>query len=102
MAGTNIEKIKEYIAEISKICEIEQAYIFGSFVKTNDVEHSDIDLALISYKFNEENFIDYLSRFLIISAGSSLNIEPHLFNTRELDDDFLQQEVLCKGIKIST
>ena len=101
MAGTNIEKIKEYVAEISGICEIDQAYIFGSFVQTNDIEHSDIDLALISQKFNEENFIDYLSRFLIISADSNLNIEPHLFNPRELEDDFLQQEVLGKGIKIS-
>lgn len=101
MARTNIERIKKYLTEISKICKINEAYIFGSFVHTNDIEKSDIDLALISDMFNEENFIDYLSQFLIISAGNNLNVEPHLFNSEDLDGDFVQQEVISKGIRIS-
>ncbi len=101
MARTNIERIKKYLTEISKICKINEAYIFGSFVHTNDIEKSDIDLALISDMFNEENFIDYLSQFLIISASNNLNVEPHLFNSEDLDGDFVQQEVISKGIRIS-
>jgi predicted nucleotidyltransferase len=101
MARTNIERIKKYLTEISKICKINEAYIFGSFVHTNDIEKSDIDLALISDIFNEENFIDYLSQFLIISASNNLNVEPHLFNSEDLDEDFVQKEVISKGIRIS-
>jgi predicted nucleotidyltransferase len=101
MARTNIERIKKYLTEISKICKINEAYIFGSFVHTNDIEKSDIDLALISDIFNEENFIDYLSQFLIISASNNLNVEPHLFNSKDLDGDFVQKEVISKGIRIS-
>lgn len=100
MAGTNIEKIKKYLTDITKICPIDEAYIFGSYVHGNDIEKSDIDLALISDIFNEENFIDYLSRFLIISADSNLNIEPHLFNTNDLEEEFVQKEVILKGIKL--
>ncbi len=102
MAEPNIDRIKRYVTEISKICKIDEAYIFGSFVRTNDIEKSDIDLALISDTFNEKNFIDYLSQFLIISAGSRLNIEPHLFNSEDLEEDFVQQEVISKGIRISS
>jgi len=101
MAGTNIERIKKYLTEISKICKINEAYIFGSFVHTKNIEKSDIDLALISDIFNEENFIDYLSQFLIISANNNLNVEPHLFNSEDLDEDFVQKEVISKGIRIS-
>lgn len=101
MAERNIEKIKRYLTDISKICKIDDAYIFGSFVHTDDIEKSDIDLAIISDAFNEENFIDYLSRFLIISAGNHLNIEPHLFNPKDLEEDFVRREVIAKGIRIS-
>ncbi|MGE5340285.1 MAG: nucleotidyltransferase domain-containing protein [Candidatus Omnitrophota bacterium] len=100
MVGENIEKIKQYVGEISKICKIDRAYVFGSFAKTGDIEKSDIDLALISDIFNEENFIQYLSRFLIISATNNLNIEPHLFSSKDLEDDFVRNEVIFKGIDI--
>jgi predicted nucleotidyltransferase len=101
MVEDNIEKIKKYLTDISKICKIDEAYIFGSFIHTNDIEKSDIDLAIISDTFNEENFIDYLSQFLIISANSNLNIEPHLFNPEELEEDFVRREVISKGVRIS-
>lgn len=100
MAGTNIERIKEYLTEISKICKIDVAYLFGSFVHTDDMEKSDIDLALFSDMINEKNFIKYLSEFLIISARCNLNIEPHIFNSREIEENFVQQEIIQKGIRL--
>lgn len=100
MDRENINKINDYLREISKICEINEAYIFGSSVDSRDIDNCDIDLAIISGIFNEDNFIDYLSRFLIVSADKHLNIEPHLFNPEDLAEDFVQREVLSKGIRM--
>ncbi|MCP5108318.1 MAG: hypothetical protein GY950_33335 [bacterium] len=101
MDEKNISRIKKYLTEISSICEINDAYIFGSSVHRTDIEKSDIDLAIISEIFNEHNYIDYLSRFLIISAKNRLNIEPHLYNSEDLNESFVKQEIISKGIKIA-
>jgi len=50
---------------------------------------------------DEKNHIDYLSRFLIISAENRLNIEPHLFSPEDLDENFVKQEIISKGIRIA-
>lgn len=101
MDKKNISRIEEYLREISKICEINEAYVFGSSVDSQDIDNCDIDLAIISGIFNEDNFIDYLSRFLLVSADKHLNIEPHLFNPDDLEEDFFQREVLSKGIRMA-
>lgn len=101
MDEKNILRIKKYLTDISRICKIDDAYIFGSSVYNEEIEKSDIDLAIISEIFNEKNHIDYLSRFLIISAENHLNIEPHLFSPEDLDENFVKQEIISKGIRIA-
>ncbi len=101
MDKKEIGRIKEYIDAISSWCDIDEAYIFGSSVHGKSIEETDIDLAIFSKIFNEDNYIEYLSRFLILSAENNLNVEPHLFNPEDLEEDFVRHEVIARGIKIS-
>ena len=93
-------KLKQYINAISRVCQIKAVYLFGSSVHNDNIETSDIDLAIISDAFGESNFIEYLSKFLLISAEHRLNIEPHLFRPEDLDEDFVSKEIVSRGIKL--
>lgn len=45
-----IKKVKKYIADISSICPIDKAVLFGSYAKGTQVKDSDIDIAVFREK----------------------------------------------------
>ncbi len=94
------DKLDRYIIEVSKVCKVEDVYLFGSSASGDGFENSDLDLAIVSEVFNEDNHIDYMTRFLLLSSGFGLNVEPHLFNKLESTDDFFEKEVVSKGIRL--
>ncbi|OGW49072.1 MAG: hypothetical protein A2Z50_00545 [Nitrospirae bacterium RBG_19FT_COMBO_42_15] len=54
-----IVSLKKYIQELQKNgIPIQEAFIFGSYVKGNPREESDIDIALISSVFSGDRFED--------------------------------------------
>ncbi|NUM74750.1 nucleotidyltransferase domain-containing protein [candidate division KSB1 bacterium] len=80
--------------------KILQAYVFGSYARGRQTEWSDIDLALVSDRFEGNFFNDRckLSPFVIkIDTG----IETHPFSPRDFtkDNPFVE-EIIETGIRI--
>lgn len=76
------------------------AYLFGSYVKGNATEWSDIDIALLTKEFIGDS-LDF--RFLLTKIGHEIdiNIEPHPFLINEFNEnDPLALEILKNGEKI--
>lgn len=84
-ANSIIKVIKEYIKEVEKNnIPIEEAIIFGSQVKGEPKEESDIDIALISSAFTGNRFDD---RRGIIPLRRKIDsrIEPIPFRPEDFD-----------------
>lgn len=78
-----IEIIKKYIQELQKRgIPIQEAFIFGSYVKGTPREESDIDVALISDAFTGDRFED---RMKIVPLRRSIDcrIEPMPFRPED-------------------
>ena len=96
-----IKYIKDYIKLLNKNgFTIQQAVLFGSFVSGKYNEFSDIDLALVSDKFEGIRFND---RNLIrkYKFNISADIEPMPFTQADFtkDDPFVK-EILATGLRI--
>lgn len=79
--------------------DIISAYLFGSYANNKQHEWSDIDLAVISDKFEGVRFNDKEKlRGIYRKVDDRLSILP--LNPDSLDDMFIQSEVIRKGIKI--
>lgn len=80
--------------------KIERAYIFGSYANNKADEWSDIDLAIISDKFEGDRFLDTiaLTDFIFQSGGS---ISPLPFRSEDFKNSlFARDEILKKGILV--
>ena len=66
--------IKRYITELKRLgVEVSQVILFGSYAKGRPVEHSDIDLAVVSPTFYK---LDIFERQLILSKAHHKFGEP--------------------------
>lgn len=70
----------------SKKIKIITAYIFGSLVKGNFTEWSDIDVAVVSGSLSGDIFDDRVM-LMKIRRDIDLRIEPHPFLPEEWNDD---------------
>lgn len=92
-------KMDEYLKRAQEICEINFAYIFGSYARGEQKENSDIDIAIMpqkSYEAIEEVFI----RGSLIEIGKEVfkkNVDVVFLNT---DSIFLKYEIIRDGIII--
>jgi predicted nucleotidyltransferase len=94
-------KIKTFIDLLDKNnIKIQRAYIFGSYANGSADMWSDIDLALISDKFQGDRYLDLISLTdYILEAG--LGISPLPFRSEDFDNSlFARDEILKKGILI--
>ena len=94
---------KQYSDKIKKIYRnIDSIYLFGSYVKGNFKEYSDIDIAVIMKNVKEKNFFDVEAKLMTLRWDIDLRIEPHLFSRRDFDDGHpLSDGGLKNGIKIN-
>ncbi|MBF0336347.1 MAG: nucleotidyltransferase domain-containing protein [Nitrospirae bacterium] len=96
-----IEKIKRYINELEKNnIPIQEVILFGSYAKGNQVETSDIDIALISTAFSGDRFDD---RRLIVPYRREIDsrIEPMPFKPEDFDNGgLLADEIKMTGKKL--
>lgn len=97
------DKIKNFIDLLEKNdIPIQRAYLFGSYANGNGNadEYSDIDLALISDKFQGNRYLDLLSLTdFILKAGQ--DISPLPFRSEDFDDSlFARDEIVKKGFVI--
>lgn len=75
-------------------------YLYGSYAKGNPHEWSDIDIAIISPDFPEDNF-DETVRLSIIASKIDSRIELKLYRPEDfVDEDPLVWEIKKSGIPL--
>lgn len=93
--------VRQYLELLKeKNINIIEAYLFGSYVKGNATQWSDIDIALLTREFIGDS-LDF--RFLLTKIGHEIdiNLEPHPFIIDEFNEDNpLAAEILRNGEKI--
>lgn len=100
-----LKKIKNYIDDISNICQIERVVLFGSYAKGSQERDSDIDLAVFSSEINDSNRHRYMSLFLRHILKYKLDIQPVAFSLNDYEstsDSFITDETKKKGIILYT
>lgn len=92
--------ISQFVALVSIEFPIKGLYLFGSYAKGNADENSDIDIAIISDKFEGRRFWDRekLGKYII---KSSFDLEVHPYKTEDFtEEDPFVQEIIRIGLKI--
>ena len=91
----NIELVKKYLLILKgKNISIQKALLFGSYVKGNYREDSDIDIAIVSSNFTGDRFSD--RRMIVpLRRGIDSRIEPMPFTP----EDFSGGGILINEIK---
>ncbi len=93
---------KNYIKELERNgFPILMAFLFGSYAKGNYDEWSDIDVALISKKFEGKRFLDK-DKIRLITLRYNTNISPLPYRPEDFneDEDLFVKEILSTGIRI--
>ena len=91
--------ISQFIALISEEFPLREVYLFGSYAKLNAGSYSDIDLALVSDKFEGSRFFDAikLNKYIL---KTSIDIEVHPFKTEDFNSENpFAEEIIKTGIK---
>ncbi|MDY0302059.1 MAG: nucleotidyltransferase domain-containing protein [Trichlorobacter sp.] len=98
---TVIEVIKKYLHELNlNGIPINQAFLFGSFVKGTAKEESDIDIALISEAFTGDRFDDR-RRIVPLRRNIDNRLEPIPFSPENFaSGGILIDEITKTGIRI--
>ena len=98
--NTASENVKKYIAFLKENnFHIRKAYLFGSYVKGNFNDNSDIDLAVVMS--NLSNSFTMQVELMKISRKFDTRIEPHPFDEADFDpSNPFAHEVLTTGVQI--
>jgi len=84
MDKTNALKIaQKYADEVRSYFDYEKVILFGSYVKGNYNEDSDIDIAVVFYDYN--NRMDRQVELMKLTRGIDSRIEPHPFRESEFN-----------------
>lgn len=75
--------VEEYIKEISKHYNIQEVYLFGSYVKGTNHKDSDIDIAIIINSDN--NVFDLMVELMMLTQNIDLRIEPHPIKVKDFE-----------------
>ena len=89
-----IKIVQTYIEKLKKTdIDVFEAWLFGSYVKGNYNQNSDIDLAIVL----ENKEVDFEKEILLMTLrqGDETLIEPHLFSKK----DFLENTSITNQIK---
>ena len=81
------KKLGTYLARVSKVYEIDKAFLFGSTARGEAGEFSDIDVAIVSNNITNR-FLDG-AKMASLTYGIDTRIEPHAIRTSE----FLNKEI---------
>lgn len=97
---TAIEIVNRYIDYLRKNnFKIQRVYLFGSYVKEQYNEDSDIDLAIVMSKLS--NSFTTQVELMKISRKFDTRIEPHPFDESDFNTNPFAKEILNKGIRIA-
>ncbi|MCL2722613.1 MAG: nucleotidyltransferase domain-containing protein [Treponema sp.] len=96
--------IRQYISDVKKAMPIDKVYLYGSYAKGIEQEHSDIDLCFFSKAFETKRNLDVLTElfYLKIKYDKDILIEPNAFPLSELhNDNPFVKEILRTGKEIT-
>ncbi|MGC9352317.1 MAG: nucleotidyltransferase family protein [Mariniphaga sp.] len=93
-----INKLIQYKMLLSNYFELDKLILFGSFAKDTNSEDSDIDVAVIVKKLNEDYFAD-TPLFWKLRRQIDERIEPVIFEKGKDESGFLS-EIMETGIEI--
>ena len=92
--------IKKFISLVSEEFPLRYVYLFGSYANGHAGEYSDVDLAIVSDKFEGSRFFDKkrLNKYVL---QISTDLEIHPFKTSDFtDDNPFVKEIIQTGLKI--
>ncbi len=92
--------INKFIRLVSDEFPLRYVYLFGSYANGNASEYSDVDLAIVSDKFEGSRFFDKkkLNKYIL---QTSTDLEIHPFKTSDfIDDNPFVKEIIQTGLKI--
>ncbi len=92
--------INRFVGMISAEFPVKELYLFGSYANGKATENSDIDIAIVSDKFEGRRFWDRekLGKYII---KSSFDLEVHPFKTEDFtDENPFVKEIIRTGQKI--
>ena len=97
-----IDKVKRYkqlVVNSNLLKDIEQVYLFGSFVKGITNNNSDIDVAFVIKRI-DGNFFDIIPPIHRLTEEIDFRIEPHII-IRDTDYAGFLNEIQQTGILIN-
>lgn len=97
-----LKKVRNYLALVEdRGIPVKEAYIFGSHALNEENENSDIDLAIMSDKFQGIRILDR-ELLLGLSRRVDVRISPLPVSTDYIKDSmFITEEVINKGFRVS-
>lgn len=103
MAKEKVEEIvKKYIKAVKeRDIAVDKVYLYGSYIKGEADEWSDIDIAIISPDFGQGKYLDECLLLREIKRQVNLFISPEPYSLQEYNNakkgDFLFDEIIKKG-----
>ena len=97
-----IELIEEFIKLVrAENIVIDKVILFGSYAKGTNRADSDIDLAIVSRDFTEENCIDIMSLLLSKANLLKVDIQTIPFSIEEYNSPKgIMEEIINTGIEL--
>jgi predicted nucleotidyltransferase len=92
--------VSRFVKLVSDEFPLNTVYLFGSYANGTAKEYSDVDLAIVSDKFEGSRFFDKqkLNKYIL---KTSIDLEIHPFKTEDFtDDNPFVKEILQTGLKI--
>ena len=94
-----IKIAKRYVESVSQKYKIENAILFGSFVKGTNHPDSDIDIAIVFESVDD--IIDMQIELMRLRSDDDLLIEPHPFTITDFQlTNPVVAEIIKNGIEI--
>ena len=93
-----VKLFKQLVIDSKFPMQIESVYLFGSFAKGTQREHSDIDVAFVVDRF-KGNFFKVIPPIWKLRRQIDFRIEPHIVS-RDTDYAGLIDEIYRTGIEI--
>ena len=98
------QALDNYLANLAHYYHLNHIILFGSWAKGTPHQDSDIDLAIFSSDATDENRLEIMADCLLKSMPYKLDIQPLVYPLADYtsDNDFIQEEIIARGIEIPT
>ncbi|MFO7985331.1 MAG: nucleotidyltransferase domain-containing protein [Desulfatiglandaceae bacterium] len=99
-----VDILERYLKDVSEICQVDKAVVFGSFAKGGAGKNSDIDMAIFSRNVNDENRLRMMARVIALIRKYKLDIQPVVFSYEDYfseENDFIANEIRKNGLELT-